>query len=191
MAWLGLSLSLWKAFIVKRENRIFYKRNVQRNRMEVIMLLTSQMDLVVVHPLSCVRLCNPLDCSTPEFPVLHHLPELAQTHVHWVDAIQPSHPLSPPSPPAFNLSKHQSLFQWVGCSYPVAKVLELQLQQPSFQWILRTDFLQDGLVGSPCSPRDSQESSPTPQFKSNNSSALSFLYSPSLTSIHDYWKKIA
>ena len=69
----------------------------------------------------------------------------------------------------------------------MAKVLHLQLQHQSFQWIFRTGFLQDGLVGSPCSPRDSQESSPT-QFKSINSSALSFLYSPTLTSIPDYWK---
>ena len=67
-------------------------------------------------------------------------------------------------------------------------ILELQLQHQHFQWIFRTDFLSDGLVWSPCSPRDSQESSPTPQFKSINSSALSFLYSPTLTSVHDYWK---
>ena len=64
----------------------------------------------------------------------------------------------------------------------------VQLQHQSFQWLFRTDFLYEGLVGSPCSPWDSQESSPTPQFKSINSSALSFLYSPTLTSIHDYWK---
>ena len=70
----------------------------------------------------------------------------------------------------------------------MAKVLEFQLQHQSFQWIFRTDFLQDGLVGSPYCPRDSQESSPTPQFKSINSSVLSFLYGPTLTSIHDYWK---
>ena len=68
------------------------------------------------------------------------------------------------------------------------KYWEIQLQHESFQWIFRTDFLEDGLVGSPCCPRDSQESSPTPQFKSINCSALSFLYSPTLTSIHDYWK---
>ena len=67
-------------------------------------------------------------------------------------------------------------------------VLEFQLLYKSFQWIFRTDLLQDWLVGSPCSPRDSQESSPTPQFKSINSSALSFIYGPILTSIHDYWK---
>ena len=66
-------------------------------------------------------------------------------------------------------------------------VLEFQPQHQSFQWIFRTDFLEDWLVGSPCSPRDSQESSPTPQFQSINSSALSLLHSPTLTSIHDYW----
>ena len=76
----------------------------------------------------------------------------------------------------------------VRSSHQVAKVLEFQLQHQSFQWIFRTDFLKDELVGSPCSPRDSQESSPTPQFKNINSLVLSFLYSPTLTSIHDYWK---
>ena len=64
----------------------------------------------------------------------------------------------------------------------------LELQHQSFQWIFRTDFLEDWLVWSPCSPRDLQESSPTPQFKSINSSALSFPYGPALTSIHDYWE---
>ena len=79
-------------------------------------------------------------------------------------------------------------FKWVSSLHQVAKVLEFQLQHQSFQWIFRTDLLQNGLVGSPCSPWDSQESSPTPQFKSTNSLVLSFLYSPTLTSIHDYWK---
>ena len=74
----------------------------------------------------CPTLCNPMDCSTSGFPVLHHLPELAQTHVHWVgDAIQQSHPLSSPSPPAFNLSQDQGLFQWVSSSHQMTKVLEL------------------------------------------------------------------
>ena len=142
-----------------------------------------------IQLLSCVPLCNPMNCSTPGFPVHHQFPELAQTHVHQVsDAIQPSHPLSFLSPPAFNLSQQQSLFKWVSSSHQVAKVLELQLQYQSFQWIFRTDFLEDWLVGSPWIPRDSQESSPTPQFKSINSSALSFFNSPILTSIHDYWK---
>ena len=138
---------------------------------------------------SCPTLCDPMDCSMPGFPVLHYFPVFAQTHVHRVsDAIQPSHPLSFPSPPAFNLSQHQGLFQWVSSLNQVAKVLEFQLQHQSFQITFRTNFLYDGLVGSPCSPRDSQESSPTPQFKSANSSVLSFLYSPTLTSIHDHWK---
>ena len=137
----------------------------------------------------CLTLCDPMNHSTPSLPVHHRLPEFTQTHVHWVgDAIQPSHPLSSPSPPAPNPSQHQGLCQWVNSSHEVAKVLEFQLQHQSFQWTPRTDLLQDGLVGSPGSPRDSQESSPTPQFKSINSLALSFLYSPTLTSIHDYWK---
>ena len=101
---------------------------------------------------------------------------------------QPSHPLLSPSPPDLNLSQHQGLFKWISSLHPVAKVLEFQLQHQTFQWTPRTDLLQDGLVGSPCSPRDSQKFSPTPQFKSFNSSVLSFLYSPTLTSIHDYWK---
>ena len=75
-----------------------------------------------------------MNCSTPGFSVLHHLLELAQTHVHRVsDAIQPSHPLSPSSPPALNLLQHQGLFQVVDCSHQVAKVLELQLQHQSIQ----------------------------------------------------------
>ena len=127
--------------------------------------------------------------SKPGLPVHHQLPEFTQTHVHWVgDAIQPSHPLLRPSPPSFNLSQHQGLFKWVSFSHQVAKVLEFQLQHQSLQWSHRTDLLSDGLVGSPCRPRDSQESSPTPQFKSISSSALSFLYSPTFTSIHDHWK---
>ena len=79
-----------------------------------------------------------MGCSTPGFPVLHHLLEFVQTDVHWVgDAIQPSHPLLPPSPPAFNFSQHQDLFQWVSSSHQVASVLEHQLQHQYFQWIFR------------------------------------------------------
>ena len=137
----------------------------------------------------CPALCDPMNHSTSGLPVHHQLLESTQTHVHWVgDAIQPSHPLLSPSPPALNLSQHQDLCKWVSSSHQVAKVLEFQLQHQSHQWTPRTDLLWEGLVGSPCSPRDSQESSPTPQFKSINSSALSFLYSPTLTSIHDHWK---
>ena len=90
---------------------------------------------------SCPTLFDPMDCST-RFPVHHHLPQFAQTHVHWVgDTIQPSHLLSSPSPPALNVSLHQGLFQWVSSSYQVAKVLEFQLQHQSFQWTPRTDLL--------------------------------------------------
>ena len=118
-------------------------------------------------------------------PCPSYLPEFAQTHDHWVgDAIQPSHPLSPPSLLALNLSQHQGLFQCVSFSHQVAKILALQHQ--SFQWIFRTDFLQDWLILSPCCPKDSQESSPAPQFESINSLVLSLLYGPALTSIHDY-----
>ena len=89
---------------------------------------------------SCPTLCDPMDCSMPGSPVLHYLLELAQTHVHWIDdAIQQSHTLSSPSPPAFNLSWHQGLFQWVSSLHQMAKVLELQYQP--FQWIVWVDIL--------------------------------------------------
>ena len=135
---------------------------------------------------SCLTLCNPMDCSTPGLPVHHQLPKFTQTHVHWVgDAIQPSCPLSSPSPPAFNLFQHQCPFlisqffasggQSIGASAS-ASVLLMNTQ----------DWSPLGYTG--WISRDSQESSPTPQFKSINSSALSFLHSPTLTSIHDHWK---
>ena len=131
---------------------------------------------------SCPTL-QPPDCSTPGFPVLHHLPELAQTQVHWVsDTIQSSHPLcvpfssclqSFPESESFPMSQFfVSGGQSVGAS---ASALVLPMNNNWLAW-------------SPCSPRDSQESSSTPQFKSINSSAVSLLYSPILTSIHDCWK---
>ena len=126
---------------------------------------------------SCSTLCDPMNCNTPGLPVHRQLPEFTQ----------PSHSLLSPSP-ALNLSQHQGLFKWVSSLHQVAKVLEFQLQHQSFQWTPWTDLLKDGLVESPCSPSDSQESSLTPQFKRINSSVLSFLYSPTLISIHDYWK---
>ena len=113
------------------------------------------------------RLCRPLTVQllsrvwlfvTPwttarQVPLSSTFSEFAQTHVLWVGyAIQPSHPLSPSSLPVFSLSQHQGLFQWVSCSYLVAKVLPLQLQHQSFQWIFRADFLEDSLVWSPCRP---------------------------------------
>ena len=118
---------------------------------------------------SCPTLCNPMNCSTPGLPVHHQLPEFTQTHIHRVsDAIQPSHPPSSPSPPAPNPSQHQSLFQWVNYSHEVAKVLEFQLQHHFLQRNPRAD--------------------PTPYLKSINSSVLSLLHSPTLTSIHDHRK---
>ena len=137
---------------------------------------------------SCPTLCDPMNCSRPGFPVHHHLPEFAQTHVHWVgDAIQPSHPLSSLLPP--------SIFPSIRV---FSKESVLPIRWPknwSFSFSISTfneysglTSLKDGLVGSLCSPRDSQESPPTTQFKSINSSALSLLHSRTLTSIHDHWK---
>ena len=91
---------------------------------------------------SCPTLCDPMNRSTPRLPVHHQLPESTQTHVHCVsDAIQPSHPLSSPSPPALNLSQYHGLFKWVSSPHQVAKVLEFQLQHRSFQWTPRAYLL--------------------------------------------------
>ena len=106
---------------------------------------------------SCPTLCDPMNHSTSGLPVHHQLLEFTQTHIHRVsDAIQPSHSLSSPSPPASNPSQHQSLFQWVSSSHEMAKVLEFRLQHHSLQRNPRADLLQNGLVESPCSPRDSK-----------------------------------
>ena len=135
---------------------------------------------------SCVWLVVTLWTAEPGFPVLHYLlEEVDQTHVHWVsDAIQPIHPLSSPFLPAFSLSQHQGLFLWVGSLHQVAKVLQVQLQYQSFHeysWLI--SFRIDWFVLLAV-----QEPSPTPQFKRISSLALSLLYSPTLTSMHDYWK---
>ena len=103
-----------------------------RPNLFLILFLTNNISRVSVQfssvTQSCPTLCNPMNCSTPGLPVHHQLPESTQTHVHRVDdAIQSSHPLSSPSPPAPNPSQHQSLFQWVNSLHEVAKVLELQL----------------------------------------------------------------
>ena len=136
----------------------------------------------------CPTLCYPMDCSTPGFPVHHQLPELTQTHAHRVDdAIQPSYPLLSPSPPAFSLSQHQSLFQWVSSSHQMARVLEFWASA-SVLPINIQDWFPLGWTGwISLQSKDSQESS-TPQVKSIKSLPLSFLYSPTLTSIHDHWK---
>ena len=137
---------------------------------------------------SCPTLCNPMNRSTPGLPVHHQLLKLTQTHVHWV--VMPSNNLMSVVPFSSHLQSFPALWsfqmsqffssggQSIGVSAS-ASVLPINSQDWSpLGW----------LVGSPCSPRDSQESSPTLQFKSINSSALSFLYSPTLTSIHDHWK---
>ena len=107
-------------------------------------LIPLEQHMIFVHcsvAKSCLTLCNPMDYSKPGFPVLHCLPEFAQSHIHWVnDAIKPSHPLFPHSPPILNLSQPQILFQWVGSSHQVAKVLELRLQHQSILWIFRVDI---------------------------------------------------
>ena len=132
-----------------------WKFNIQKTKIMIFGPIS------LAQSLSPVRLCNTMNRSTPGLPVHHQLPEFTQTHVHWVcDVIQPSHPLSSPSPPAPNPSQHQSLFQCVNSSHEVAKVLEFQPQHHFLQRNPRADPFQNGLVGSPCSPRDSQESSP-------------------------------
>ena len=130
-----------------------------------------------------------MDCSTPGFPVLHQLLDFAETHVHQVgDAIQQSHPLSSPSPPAFNLSQHQGLFRWISSSHQVGKVLEFWLQPQSFWWIysglisFRIDWLDlfavQGTLKSLL------------QYHSSKASILwhSAFFMVQPTSIHDYWK---
>ena len=131
---------------------------------------------LVVH--SCQTFCDPMDCSMPGLPVHHQLQDPTQTH--WIgDAIQPSHPLSSPSSPAPNPSQHQYIFKWVSSSHQVAKALELQLQHQSSEWTLRTDLLAVQRTLNSLFQHHSSKPSIL---------QLSFLYSPTLTSIHDYWK---
>ena len=134
-------------------------------------------------------LCNPIDCITPGFPVHHQFPEHTQTHVRRVgEAIQPSHPLSSPSSPAFNLSQRQGLFQWVSSLHQVAKVFWVSPSASVLPMIIQ-DWFPLGWTGLiSLQFKDSQESSPTLQFKNISSSVLSFLYGPTLTSIHDHRK---
>ena len=123
-------------------------------------LIYPKLQFSSVQSLSHVQLCDSMNRSTPGLPVHYQLPEFTQTHVHWVsDAIQPSHPLSPPSPPVFNLSQHQGLFHWVSSLYQVAKVLEFQLQHQAFQWTPRTDF-PEIKPSSPASQADSLSAEP-------------------------------
>ena len=144
----------------------------------------------LVYLLSHVRLCSPMDCSMPGFLVHHQLPKLAQTHVHWVsDAMPPSHPLSSPSPPAFNLSQNQGLFQWEGSSHQCGQSIGVSVSASDLPvniqgWfpLLLTGFISlqsKGVVKSPL------------QYHSPKASILRhsvFFYCPAVTSVHDYWK---
>ena len=140
----------------------------------------------------CPTLCDPMNrtehtkppCPSPS-PSVHSdsHPSSQWCHPAISSSVDPfsSCPQSLPASESFPMSQ---LFTWGG------QILEFQLEHHSFQRNPRADLLQNGVVRSPCSPRDCQESSPTPQFKSINSSALSFLHSPTLTSIHDHWKNL-
>ena len=136
---------------------------------------------------SCPTLCNPKNHSTPGLPIHHQLPEFTQTHVHRVrDAIQRSYPLSFPSPLTFNLSLHQGLFKWVISLHQVAKAF--QLQASVLPMNIQDWFPLGWTVWISLKSKGLSRSSPTPQFKTINGLVLSFLYSPTLISIHDHWK---
>ena len=126
--------------VKKKLERCFSKEDIDINSKYTKICSTSL--IVVVQSPSHVQLCYPMNYRMPGFPVLRYLPEFAQTHVHWVTGvIQPSHSLSLPSPLALSFSQQQSLFEWIGSSHQVAKILELQFQYQSFQWIFKVDFL--------------------------------------------------
>ena len=136
----------------------------------------------------CLTLCDLMDCSTPDFPVLHYVPEFSKTHVHWIDdAIQPSHPLSSPSPPAFNLSSIRV--------FSNESPLHIRWQK-YWSFSISPSNEHSGLISFRINwfnllavQGTLQESSPTPQFKSISSIAISFLYGPTLTCIHNYLEK--
>ena len=133
---------------------------------------------------SCSTLCDPMNHSMPGLPVHHQLPD--SLRLTSIELVMPSSHLIlcrpllllPPIPPSIRVFSNESILRMRWPKY----------WSFSFSIIPRADLLQNGLAGSPCSPRDSQESSPTPPFKRINSSALSLLHSPTLTSIHDHWK---
>ena len=144
---------------------------------------------VVVQLLSCVWLCNPINCSMPGFPVLHHLLEFALTHVHWVgDAIQPSHPLSSPSSPALSFPSIRVFSNESALCIRWPKYWSFSFSiSPSSEY---SGLFPLGLTGwiSLLSKGLSRVFSPAPQFESIRTLVLSFLYDPTLTLIHDYWK---
>ena len=131
---------------------------------------------------------TPKDCNMPGLPVHHQLPEFTPTHVHWVsDAIQPSHPLSSPSP-ASVFPSIRVFFKWGNFSHKVTKVLEFSASALVLPMNIRDSFILGWTGWISLQSKGLSESSPTPQFKSINSSELSFLYSPTLTCIRDYWR---
>ena len=160
-------------------------QNTQNNSTKYTLFNKVQFSSVVQ---SCPTLCDPMNRSTPGLPVHHQLLEFTQTHVRWVsDAMQSSHPLLSPSPPALNLSQHQGLFKWVSCSYQVAKVLEFQLQHQSFQWTPMTDLLRMNWLDL-LAVQETLKS--LLQHHSSKASILrcSAFFTVQLTSIHDHWK---
>ena len=142
---MGLWLNKMESWLQKIQETFENDLKEIRNRQATVNNISeikNTLQFSSVQSLSCVWLCDPMNHSTPGLPVHHKLPEFTQTHAHPVsDAIQPSHPLSSPSPPDPNPSQHQGLFQWVNASHEVAKVLQLQLQHQSLQWTSWTDFL--------------------------------------------------
>ena len=175
-SFLGIYWSLlWLSFPIRKWSEGKYTHNIVYRSIYIYTVQFSCSvisDYLLPHGLQHAR----LPCTSPTPRVYPNSCPLSQ----WC------HPTISSSVVTFNVSQHQGLFQRVGTWHQVAKVLEPQLQLWSFQWIFRTDFFYDWLVWTPCSPRDSQKSSPTPQFKNINSSLLSFLYGSVLTSTHDY-----
>ena len=142
--------------------------------------------LLLFSCFSHVQLCNQMDCSTPGFPVPHHLLKFAQVHVHCIgDSIQASHPLMLSSPSALHLSQHQGLSQMFTSDdqNTVASASASVLPKSIQGW-----FLLRLTVWSLCCPRDFQESSPAPQFEGISSLVFRLLYSPAFTTIHDHWE---
>ena len=136
--WAYMAVSCWGIFRVNLLNLL--ENNRQRNIGFLNRSLGWNINQFGSVTQLCPSLCDPMDCSTPGFHVHHQLLDLAETHVHWVsDVIQPSHPWSSPSLPAFNPSQHQGLFQLIGSFHQMTKVL--QLHHKYFQWIFSIDFL--------------------------------------------------
>ena len=136
---LAISWLIWEGN--SSEAQVYMKREFKENPHSTVKHFPHSIQFSSVAQ-SCPTLCDPMNRSTPGRPVHHQLPEFSQTHVHWVgDAIQPSHSLSSPSPPAPNPSQHQGLFQWVSFLHEVARGLEFHLQHQSFQWTPRTGLL--------------------------------------------------